>query len=48
MDAVDEIEVSYPGGDSVIYPGPIAVDQRVWVYEDGALEEGFSPPARGL
>jgi hypothetical protein len=31
---VDEIRVKFPGGVEVVYPGPIAVDQRVWLRED--------------
>jgi hypothetical protein len=32
--SVDEIRVVFPGGAEVVYPGPIATDQRVWLYQD--------------
>jgi hypothetical protein len=32
--SVDEIRVVFPGGAEVVYPGPIAADQRVWLYQD--------------
>src|SRR5690606_18321361 len=32
--SVDSITVAFPGGNTVTYPGPIAVDQRVWLVED--------------
>jgi hypothetical protein len=41
--AVDEIAVTFPGGKEVVYPGPHAVDQRVWVYEDGSTFLGWAP-----
>jgi hypothetical protein len=41
--SVSEIRVELPGGKSVIYPGPIAADQRVWLYEDGATHLGWAP-----
>lgn len=31
---VDSIEVRFPGGASVTYAGPIATDQRVWLYQN--------------
>ena len=42
-EVVDAIQVSFPGGATVDYPGPHAVDQRVWVYEDGAVSTGWAP-----
>ena len=35
--AVDLITVTFPGGGSVSYPGPIAVDQRVWLFENSTV-----------
>jgi enediyne biosynthesis protein E4 len=32
--SVDAISVTFPGGAVVTYSGPIAVDQRVWLYQD--------------
>jgi hypothetical protein len=32
--AVDEIVVTFPGGASVTYPGPLAVDKRLWLFQD--------------
>jgi len=42
-DQVDEIRVTYPGGTTVSVEGPIASDQRVWVYEDGSFTTGWAP-----
>lgn len=42
--SVEEIVVRYPGGGEVVYSGPFDADQRVWVYEDGAVLPGFSNP----
>ena len=42
-DQVDEIRVTYPGGTTVSVDGPIAADQRVWVYEDGSFTTGWAP-----
>jgi len=39
----DEIRVHYPGGASVTVTGPIAADQRLWVYEDGTVVSGWAP-----
>ncbi len=42
---VDEIRVTFPGGHEVVYPGPIAVDQRVWLVEDSTTAEpGWTQP----
>lgn len=41
---VDEVRVVFPGGKSVTFPGPIAVDQRLWLYEDGSMKTGMTPP----
>jgi hypothetical protein len=41
--SVSEIEVVFPGGKRVVYPGPLAVDGRVWVYEDGSVHTGWEP-----
>lgn len=41
---VDSIEVTYPGGKKVAYPGPFEVDQRIWVFEDGGVHLGWAPP----
>ena len=34
---VDQIEVSFPAGGTVIYEGPFTVDQRMKLYEDGTI-----------
>lgn len=41
---VDAIVVKFPGGAEVGYPGPFDADQRIWVYEDGTVELGWSNP----
>jgi hypothetical protein len=41
--SVDAISVVFPGGKLVTYAGPFAVDQRVWVYEDGTTHPGWAP-----
>jgi len=40
---VDMIRVFYPGGAVATVPGPVAADQRVWVYEDGTVTFGWTP-----
>jgi hypothetical protein len=42
--SVEEIRVTFPGGKEVVYAGPFAADQRVWVLEDGATAAGWAPP----
>lgn len=42
-DSVDSIAVAFPGGADVLVSGPIAADQRVWVYEDGSHTLGWAP-----
>jgi hypothetical protein len=43
--SVDSITVELPGGTSVSYPGPIAVDQRVWLYENSTTAmPGWTAP----
>lgn len=41
--SVGTIEVVFPGGKSVVYAGPIAADQRVWLFEDGSRHLGWAP-----
>ena len=41
---VDSIEVTYPGGGTVNYEGPFAVDQRLWLRADGSVARGWDPP----
>lgn len=41
---IDTIVVKFPGGKEVAYPGPHPADQRLWVYEDGAVKSGWAPP----
>ena len=42
---VDEIRVVFPGGNEVVYSGPISVDQRVWLYENTTLvQPSWGPP----
>ena len=42
---VDSIEVTMPGGKKLSYGGPIAVDGRVWLYEDETTAlSGWAPP----
>ncbi len=40
-EAVERVEVLYPGGGLVTYEGPFDADQRLWVYEDGAATPGW-------
>ncbi len=43
--SVDQIRVVFPGGAETVYPGPIAVDQRVWLVQDDAtVRSGWAPP----
>lgn len=41
---VSEIEVTFPGGKTVTYAGPFDVDQRIWLFEDGAAHTGWAMP----
>ncbi|MFO0589671.1 MAG: CRTAC1 family protein [Polyangiaceae bacterium] len=41
---IASIEVTFPGGEKKMYPGPFAADQRIWVYESGFVGFGWSPP----
>ena len=41
---VDEIRVVFPGNKEVKFPGPISVDQRLWLFEDATQKTGFAPP----
>ena len=41
---VDAITVTFPGGVEKVYSGPFDADQRIWVYEDGFVGYGWSPP----
>ncbi len=44
--SVDQIEVVFPGGNTVTYPGPINVDQRVWLFEDSTTAQpGWTDPS---
>jgi hypothetical protein len=40
---IESIVVDFPGGGTVNYEGPFDADQRLWVYEDGSLVEGWAP-----
>jgi hypothetical protein len=42
---VGPIEVTFPGGETVTFDGPFDADQRLWLYEDGTVHEGWTPPA---
>ena len=42
--SVDTITITFPGGKQVKFSGPIAVDQRLWLAEDGSQKSGMSPP----
>lgn len=44
-EAVDRVEVDFPGQGTVTYPGPFAADQRHWLLETGATHAGWAPPA---
>jgi len=41
--SVDKISVVFPGGKKIELAGPIAVDQRWWIYEDQTMKSGWSP-----
>ena len=41
---IDAIEVDFPGGGTIVYPGPFDVDQRLWLFEDGTAHGGWAPP----
>lgn len=38
---VDSVTVAFPGGATVTY-GPFDGDQRLWLYEDGAVGVGWA------
>ena len=40
---VDSVVVHFPGGETVTYEGPMDADQRLWLYEDGTVVEGWAP-----
>ncbi len=42
--AVDSVSVTFPGGKTVQYPGPFDANQRLWLFEDGAIHLGWAPP----
>lgn len=43
--SVDSIRVVFPGGDEVVYAGPIDVDRRVWLVEDTTTAQpGWTRP----
>jgi hypothetical protein len=35
--SIDLITVNFPGGNSVAYTGPFAVDQRLWLFENSTI-----------
>lgn len=42
-DSVDRVRVRFPGSDAeVVYDGPFAADQRLWLYEDGTTATGWA------
>ena len=41
--SADNIVVTFPGGKNVTFAGPIAVDQRWWLSEDGTKKSGWAP-----
>ncbi len=44
--SIDQIEVVFPGGNTVLYPGPINADQRVWLFEDSTTAQpGWADPS---
>lgn len=42
--AIESISVSFPGGKKVDFAGPITVNQRAWLREDGSSAFGWSQP----
>lgn len=40
---VAAVEVDFPGGGTVRYEGPFAVDQKLWLYEHGSATAGWAP-----
>jgi hypothetical protein len=40
---VDSVVVDFPGGATVTFTGPFDADQRLWLYEDGTMTEGWAP-----
>lgn len=42
--SVERLTVRFIGGPTVELEGPIAAGQRLWVFEDGTVHAGFSPP----
>lgn len=43
-ETIDSMRVEFPGGTSVDYTGPFAVDGRVWLMESGTTHSGWDPP----
>lgn len=41
---VERIAVTWPGGATTVIDGPIATDQRVWIWPDGTTHLGWEPP----
>ena len=42
--SIGQISADFPGGKTVVYMGPFAADQRVWLFEDGTTATGWAPP----
>jgi hypothetical protein len=38
VDSIDRIEARFPGGEWLVYDGPIDVDRRITLFEDGTLD----------
>jgi len=41
---VDSVRVVFIGGGAVSYTGPFDADQRLWLYESGRVESGWTAP----
>jgi len=43
-EVVDAVEVDFPGAGTVRFEGPLDVDQRLWLLEDGTVHSGWAVP----
>ena len=40
-EVIDEISVTFPGGDVVSFTQDLEIDTRLWLYQDGSLHSGY-------
>jgi hypothetical protein len=42
---VDQVEITFPGGDVVAFDGPLPAAGKLWLSQTGRVAEGYAPPA---